>query len=34
MDQEMKRPITEVEERRYKADIPRETIVVGRIWNK
>ena len=34
MDQEMKRPMTEAEERRYKAGIPRETIAEERIWNK
>ena len=36
MDQEMKRPMTETEEKRLKSDIPRETIVVPseRIWNK
>jgi hypothetical protein len=30
----MKRPITETEEKRFKAGIPRETITVDRIWNK
>jgi hypothetical protein len=34
MDQEMKRPMTEVEEKGYKVDIPRETIEEERIWNK
>jgi hypothetical protein len=34
MDQGMKRPMTEVEEKRYRAGIPRETIVEDRIWNK
>jgi hypothetical protein len=34
MDQEMKRPMTETEEKRLKTDIPRETITVERIWNK
>jgi hypothetical protein len=34
MDQEMKRPMTETEEKRLKAGIPRETIAVERIWNK
>jgi hypothetical protein len=34
MDQEMKRPMTETEEKRLKVGIPRETIVVERIWNK
>ena len=34
MDQEMKRPMTEAEEKRLKAGIPRETIAVERIWNK
>jgi hypothetical protein len=31
MDQEMKRPMTEAEKRRYKADIPRETITEERV---
>ena len=34
MDQEMKHPMTEAEEKRLKAGIPKETIVVERIWNK
>jgi hypothetical protein len=34
MDQEMKRPMTETEEKRLKAGIPRETIEVERILNK
>ena len=34
MDQEMNRPMTEAEEKRYKAGIPRETIAEDRIWNK
>jgi hypothetical protein len=34
MDQEMKRPMTEAEEKRLKAGIPRETIAVERICNK
>ncbi len=34
MDQEMKRPMTETEEKRCKAGIPRETITEDRIWNK
>ena len=34
MDQEVKCPMTQVEERRYKACIPRETITEERIWNK
>jgi hypothetical protein len=34
MDQEMKHPMTVVEEERWKTGTPRETIVVERIWNK
>jgi len=34
MDQEMKRPMTEAEERRCKAGTPRKTITEERIWNK
>ena len=34
MDQEMKRLMTEAEEKRYKAGILRETIAEERIWNK
>ena len=34
MKQEMTRPLTEAEEKKHKADIPREKIVVDRIWNK
>jgi hypothetical protein len=34
MDQEMKRPMTEAEERRYKAGIPMETIAEERMWKK
>ncbi len=30
----MIRPITEAEEERYKAGIPREKIAIERIWNK
>jgi hypothetical protein len=34
MDHTMKQPLTEAEERRYKAGIPKETITEERIWNK
>jgi hypothetical protein len=34
MDQEMKHPMTEAEERRCKAGTPRKTITEERIWNK
>ncbi len=34
MCQGMKRHMTEAEEKRYRADIPRETIAEDRIWNK
>jgi hypothetical protein len=34
MDQEMKHPMTEAKEKRYKTGIPREEIVEERIWNK
>ena len=34
MDQEMKRPMTESGEQRYRTGNPRETIAVERIWNK
>ena len=34
MKQEMDRPMTEAEEKRYTAGIPREEIALERIWNK
>ena len=34
MDQEMKHPMTEAEEKKYKAGIPKETIAEERIWKK
>ncbi len=34
MEKEMIRPMTEAEEKRYEAGIPREKIVIERIWNK
>ena len=34
MDQEIKRPMTETEEERYKTGTPRKTITEARIWNK
>ena len=34
MVQDMKHPMTEAEEKRYKTGIPRETMVEERIWNK
>jgi hypothetical protein len=34
MEQERHRPLTEAEERKHKADTPKEKIVVDRIWNK
>jgi hypothetical protein len=34
MKQEMDRPMTEVEEKRYTDDIPREEISLEQIWNK
>ena len=34
MKQEMDRPMTETEEKRYTADIPKEKIALERIWNK
>jgi hypothetical protein len=34
MEKEMIRPMTEAEEKRYETGIPREKIVIERIWNK
>ncbi len=34
MEQERHRPLTEAEERKLKADTPKEKIVLDRIWNK
>ncbi len=34
MEQERHRPLTEAEERKHKADTPKQKIVIDRIWNK
>jgi hypothetical protein len=34
MDQEMKHPMQDAKEKKYKTGIPREAIVEERIWNK
>ena len=34
MEQERNRPLTETEEKKYKADTPKDEIVLDRIWNK